>query len=90
MYDIFCTERKKEKIEYPSSSAEQKNLVRFYRTIMKSYGSTFVTFPSHLPQREETCQKSLHHQKTKHTYLQMYYSSNMLSVAKKCTDIHVK
>ena len=71
-------------------SAEQKNLVRFYRTIMKSYGSTFVTFPSHLPQREETCQKSLHHQKTQHTYLQMYYSSNMLSVAKKCTDIHVK
>ena len=35
---------------------------------MKSYGSTFVTFPSHLAQREETCQKSLHQRQNTPTY----------------------
>ena len=49
-------------------SAEQNNLVRFYRTIMKSYGSTFVTFPSHLAHREGTCQKSLHQRHNTPTY----------------------
>ena len=49
-----------------STSSSSKRLVRFYRTIMKSYGSTFVTFPSHLAQREESCQKSLHQRQNTH------------------------
>ena len=61
-----------------STSSSSKRLVRFYRTIMKSYGSTFVTFPSHLAQREETCQKSLQQTHRTYTYLQIYYWSDTL------------
>ena len=56
---------------------------------MKSYGSTFVTFPSHLAQREETCQKSLHQRQNTHTYLQMYYWSDTERSQKKSQYFYI-
>ena len=65
-----------------STSSSSKRLVRFYRTIMKSYGSTFVTFPSHLAQREELAKK-VYTKHTEHTPTYKYIIGRILCKAKK-------